>query len=155
MNKKQVIKFISKLNLKYKITIKYFYNEDYYPCVAFVSFKNNTIYLNRKIFLYNKNINELKATLMHEIGHFQTKNQIYLLKHGKRISSEYLAHRWALKTSYKHKYFKIYDELINDVNCWPFATWNQNNGFYRPYIKAAILLKKYLKKNCYPIKSIL
>jgi hypothetical protein len=154
MNKKQVIKFISKFNLKYKIIIKYISSKEIDDYDAFVSLEDNNyfIFLNRKLFLYNNNINELKAIIMHEIGHIETNK---MFKYRKESLNEYEAHRWALKTSYKYKYFKIFNELVEYLNDWYETSYNEDNGRYRVYIKAAILLKKYLKNNrklVYPAK---
>jgi hypothetical protein len=93
------------------------------------------IQLSKKKFLYEMNSIEVKALLLHELGHVAT--------HGKCDSEdEYLAHKWAMKIARKNKLKKVYEELQKLLDEWLELKWNEDKGAYRSHIRASRKLKK-------------
>jgi hypothetical protein len=135
MVKDQVIRFIANI-VPYKIKVKYVSSSEILECYAAqISKLNDSSYLlelNRKIFLYDIDMTYLKATLLHELGHITTT-------HRKRSMEEYKAHQWAIRTAHRRRFTKIHKELIALKKSWKTFTWNQENGHYRCYIKAATI----------------
>ncbi len=137
MNKQQVEKFINKFDLPSKIIVKFLPESEmtpYYPAqVSELEDGSYLLELCRKEFLYHKDEIYLKALLVHELGHIAT----FHITFQSSSYDEYIAHRWALRVTFKKRFFRIHRELQLMIESWKNFTWNEDGGIYRRYIVAA------------------
>ena len=120
------IKFSSDIHpdIPCEICIKYNDTDDFIICF---------IYLNRKLFMYEKNSDLLKAYLLHEIGHCFATSKL-------KSDNELEAHLWAIKKSKSLQIPKVTNMLITIIKSWRDINYKEYQ--FRRYIIAA---KKYLK----------
>lgn len=147
MTKSQIEMFIKRISINKdaKIIIKYKPNYECYSngirfsaCIN-INFDNTyyIINLNKSYFnKYRKNY-DIKATLLHELGHAYT----FLYYRDNASKWEYQANIWAIKKAVeledKELAFSVYTHAVS----LPY-TWNQDKGKYRKYLIASKKFKK-------------
>jgi hypothetical protein len=153
MNKKQIFRFIRKVNYGVPIEVEYFSNKRVSSRCAQVTFtrklnKDGSIYVwsfigvNRAQKKYLKDIT-LKGALLHEVGHLYTG---FIIKNNKMILQpnymrEYEAQVWAIKRSKSMKMYQVKRRLIKAFKEWQFFKWNSPQQIYKKAWKIAL-------KNC-------
>ena len=94
-------------------------------------------------FIRRKNNNEIKAILLHELGHLHSNN-----KRNNKSINESEAHLWAVKTCVKYRLFNIMNVLIMYWVSWAHEDWRTNRIYrlaYKDFKKRMKLPKRITK----------
>ena len=137
MTKKQIYKFIKKINYNIPIRIIYIKNVniEFIARAKYINQVKPYIKKNKHLIIINVELlNEsdffIKDTLLHEVGHFYNDQT-------KQSMREYYAQLWSIKRSKELKMFKIMRYSINEIMNWEFYN----------YPKIYKMASKYFKNN--------
>lgn len=158
MNRKQIARFVKKINYGEKIEIEYIKSRDKtnFLCAQaginrFV--KDGQLYI-VSLLQINKDSpktlheSELKAILLHEVGHLHTGYR----RKGNKITNksvsvcEYEAQVWALERCRELKMNILKRGVVQILLNWRDFDWNSDNQVYRRALKMAVRNKKFKKE---------
>jgi len=150
MNKKQIVRFVRKVNYGVPIKVCYFSNKRYTCAAAQVLFtrtlnKDGSINVWSRIEVnkaWKKHLKDvtIKSALLHEVGHLYTgfviKKKKVALKPG--YLREYEANIWAMKRARSLKMYGVRRRILQGFKEWEQFDWNSKHQIYKKAWKIAV-----------------
>lgn len=143
MTKKQISKFVKKINYGVEIPISYFIRKSDSSCLAYVvhNYKNARIYIN-KHHMEKEDSNDFKVALLHEVGHIHT----FPFTEDKIIDGEIYAQIWAITRATELKMYNLTKKAYSLIINWEINIATLTNNYWNTYLRRYILASRIFKK---------